>query len=62
MKDFYEDENCGHCRYHCKDDEEWICNNPDSDCFGCYTEYNEVCDDFQERNPYSKFSVSIKKK
>lgn len=62
MDDFYEDENCGHCQHHRKDDEEWICNNPDSECFGCYTEYKDTCEDFKERNSYLHFAVEISRK
>ena len=58
-KDFYEDENCGHCRHHRKDDGEWVCHNPESDCYGCYTEYREVCENFEERPTQSRFSIEI---
>lgn len=52
-------ENCGHCLHHRKRDEEWICNNPDSECYGCYTEYEESCEDFEERRPKEKFTIEI---
>lgn len=60
-KDRFEDENCGHCVYHRKDDEMWICSNPDSEYFGCDTEYRDFCDNYEERRPKSRFSVEIKK-
>lgn len=43
------EEICGKCVYHRKEYEEWVCNNPDSECFGCATEYNDKCSDFEER-------------
>lgn len=43
------EEICGKCVYHRKEYEEWVCNNPDSECFGCATEYNDKCLDFEER-------------
>lgn len=58
-KDFFEDENCGHCLHHKNDDGCWVCNNPDSDSYGCYTEYKDVCNDFEERRPRSRFSVEV---
>lgn len=61
MKDFYEDENCGHCSWHRKEDDCWVCTNPDSECYGCYTEYKEVCEDFEERPQNTRFSVELKK-
>lgn len=57
----YNDENCGHCLHHRKEDDCWVCTNPDSDCYGGYTEYNETCADFEERRPRTRFSVEIVK-
>lgn len=47
----YFDERCGTCRHHRFDpwDEEWVCENPASDCYGCVTEYGDVCEDYEER-------------
>ena len=42
-------ENCGNCRYHRKDGDEWICTNENSDCYGCETDYNDECEEFEER-------------
>lgn len=53
------EEICGKCLHHRKEDEEWICKNPNSECWGCYTEYRDTCGDFEERQPKSKFSVEI---
>lgn len=55
------EEICGKCIHHRKEDEEWICNNPNSECWGCCTEYRDTCDDFEERQPKTKFSVEIVK-
>lgn len=49
---------CGFCTHHHKENDEWICENPDSECYGCYTEYNDDCDSFESRY----FSVEIKNK
>lgn len=56
------EEICGKCIHHRKEDEEWICKNPNSECWGCYTEYRDACNDFEERQPKTKFSVEIVKK
>lgn len=55
------DENCGHCIHHRKDEGVWVCNNPESECYGCYTEYEETCDEFEERHPKSRLRVEILK-
>ena len=55
------DKMCGKCIHHRYKDGEWICTNPDSECYGCYTEYNDECDEFEERVS-NKFSVEVVKK
>ena len=55
------DKICGKCIHHRYEDGEWICTNPDSECYGCYTEYNDECDEFEERVG-NKFSVEVVKK
>ena len=55
------EEICGKCLHHRKENEEWVCTNPDSDCYGCWTEYRDGCDDFEDR-VNSGFSVTVKKK
>lgn len=56
------EEICGTCISHRNEDGEWICNNPDSECFGCYTEYRDTCNSWDERQPRQKFNVNIKHK
>lgn len=58
----YDEEICGKCKYHRKENEEWVCTNQDSECWGCYTEYRDTCDCFEERVTQSAFSVEIIKK
>ena len=41
---------CGQCKYHRNQNEEWICNNPESENYGDYTEYKDSCEEFEERN------------
>ena len=53
------DEICGKCYYHRKHYDEWCCDNPDSECYGCATEYNDTCEDFEDR-ANSGFSVELK--
>ena len=60
MMGYDEDQICGQCYYHRKQSEEWICNNPDSECYGCYTEYRDTCDEFEDRATGSNFSVTLK--
>lgn len=55
----YIEEICGKCKHHRKEFEEWVCTNPDSECYGCATEYNDDCESFEDR--VSTFSVEIKK-
>ena len=53
---------CGTCKYHKhiyshiepKDGkvdihEGWVCINEDSENAGCYTEYNDKCDEWEEK-------------
>lgn len=56
------DEICGYCLHHRKELEEWICKNPDSECYGCYTEYRDTCDEFEDRSLKGSFSIEIKRK
>lgn len=52
---------CGKCYHHRKSYEEWVCNNPESECYACATEYRDTCEDFEDR-ANSGFSVTLKKK
>lgn len=40
---------CGNCRYHCKQGEEWICGNVNSDNYSLETDYVDCCDDYESR-------------
>lgn len=55
------EEICGKCLYHRKRNEEWICTNPESEYYGCYTEYRDCCDtEFEERQASKdNFSIEI---
>lgn len=52
---------CGKCIYHRYDDGEWVCNNPDSECYGCYTEYRDSCNDFETRQSFQVQIIRHKK-
>lgn len=62
-KKMNDEEICGKCLYHKKEEDWWVCTNPSSECYGCCTEYNggSECEDFEERqNIFTKnFSVEI---
>lgn len=53
MDDF--EEVCGKCVFHKKEDGEWVCNNEDSECYGCCTEYRDCCKDFQDKSERDVF-------
>ena len=55
------EEICGKCIHHRKQNEEWVCVNPESECYGCWTEYRDGCDEFEDR-VNSGFSVTVVKK
>ena len=42
---------CGTCSYHYydKEEESWVCDNPDSELFTDYTEYQDTCEEWEER-------------
>lgn len=44
---------CGKCKYHKNytmgAESEWYCSNPDSYNDGVETEYNDTCEDFEEK-------------
>lgn len=44
-----EEEICGKCVHHRKQNEEWVCTNIESECYGCWTEYEDGCDEFEDR-------------
>ena len=43
---------CGLCKFHQHEDvtEGWICTNPDSEYIADWTEYEDSCDCFEERD------------
>ena len=61
MKSWTNEVICGKCKYHRKDNEEWVCKNPESEYYGDYTEYKDTCDEFEDRTSPG-FSVVVKKK
>lgn len=44
-----DEEVCGTCKYHKKEGEDWYCDNHDGEYFSDYTEYNDRCPDYEER-------------
>ena len=42
-------EKCGECAYHRFAEGDWVCFCQDSDRYGEYTEYNDKCEEFDER-------------
>lgn len=40
---------CGHCRFHTKDGPDWVCENEESEYYGCETEYGDCCDAYENR-------------
>lgn len=46
------DECCGNCKHHQYEDasQGWVCCNPDSECCADWTEYDDVCEEFEERD------------
>lgn len=45
-------EYCGNCKFHRKytRDADWTCYCEDSDYYGLITDYEDTCDEFEERN------------
>ncbi len=41
---------CGKCKHHFCTKGDWHCDNPESEYYTDYTEYNDGCDDFESRN------------
>ena len=42
---------CGTCRYHrCDEDGCWFCGNDRSEFYVDWTEYDDVCDEYEERD------------
>lgn len=54
MNDFLERKNdsvacCGECRFHRYQDGDWLCTNPQSEFGGHYTDYDDYCEEGEER-------------
>lgn len=47
--DPYYHECCGNCARHCKQGEEWVCGNVNSDYYSLETDYNDCCDEYEPR-------------
>ena len=54
------EEICGKCYHHHKHYDEWCCDNPESEFYGCATEYNDSCLDGFEDRANSGFDVTFK--
>ena len=64
MDDVFEKDICKKCKHHkLADDGVWICNNEDSECFGCATGHRDCCADFESEGgiSYEWRAVSYKK-
>ena len=49
---------CGKCAYNKFEEKKlksgttisaYACNNPNSECYGCYTQYDDYCDEYTEK-------------
>jgi len=45
---------CGKCKYHRFEEVDWMCCCLDSDRCGEYTDYDETCEEFEERREVAK--------
>lgn len=45
------DECCGTCKYHCRADgeDDWTCENEDSEYYAVETDYEDYCDHYEGR-------------
>ena len=46
----FDEELCGKCKHEAKDGDDFVCNNPDSECYGCCVNYRDCCADFEGKN------------
>lgn len=46
-----QNEICGECRYHCRAnlDGDWVCENPESNREGEWTDYDDGCENWEGR-------------
>ena len=44
---------CGTCKFHFydRDDEDWVCDNLESECYMDFTGYEDSCEEFEARHP-----------
>lgn len=47
--DMSDKECCSTCKHHYPDGLDWVCTNPDSDYCADWTEYNDKCEEWEER-------------
>ena len=42
---------CGTCNYHCRadDEDDWTCENEDSEFYAVWTDYEDCCDHYERR-------------
>ena len=40
---------CGTCYWHKREGDEWVCVNKNSDYCADYTEYDDTCEEWEER-------------
>lgn len=40
---------CGDCKFHEYHGNEWYCMNVESEMYGCETDYEDYCEDHEER-------------
>ena len=45
-----DEECCGFCKYHRKDGKDYICDNEESECYGCSTMFRDYCEEYAERS------------
>lgn len=43
------EKNCGSCTYNRRIDGEFVCDNEESPCYGAYTDYDDGCDDHEQK-------------
>ena len=51
-KNMAKEEDCGTCCWHKKEGGGWVCNNPESELYADWTDYNDSCEEYEERTPY----------
>ena len=40
---------CGNCVHNTYDNGDFLCNNKNSDNYGCYVAYDDSCEDWEEK-------------